>query len=234
MSGQYERSHRMNAESLALFRSLGDKEGTAVLLHRIGISTMRFGDHQEVRELLDESLRLFREVGSVSGESELLGAFAYLLEQEGDLAAALELFSRAAEMAAEAGFIWWEIGMLQGLCECSIRLGRVEEAEPVARKELTLAAKIGDRQASFFGLVHAAWIAAQRGEDDRAGLLWGALEAEAGRAPIGQWEKERDEYVELILRETPEFTRAREEGRRLSFERAVEKALGDRGAAAGA
>ena len=232
MSGEFERSHRLNEESLALFRSIGDKEGTAVLLHRIGISTMRFGDHEEVRQLLDESLRLFREVGSVSGESEVLGALAYLQHKEGDPAAALELFRRAAEMAAEVGFIWWEIGMLQGLCECSILVGRVDEAEIVARKELALARKIGDRQAIVYGLVHLAWIAAARGDAERAGLLWGAVEAEEARAPVGQWEAEREDYAGRICLEGPEFTRAREKGRVLSLERAVEEGLdGGRAAA---
>jgi hypothetical protein len=164
----------------------------------------------------------------------VLGGLAYLLEKEGDPAGALELFRRAAQMAAEIGFTWWEVGMLQGLCECFVQVGRIDEAEPVARKELTLASKIGDRQGSVYGLVHLAWIAALRGEDDWAGLLWGAVEAEEARAPVGQWEVEREDYVERIVRESPEFTRTREEGRRLSFERAVEKALGDRGAAAGA
>jgi hypothetical protein len=58
LSGDYERSHRLNEESLALFRSWGDDEGVGVLLHRIGISTMHFGDHEQARRLLDESRRL--------------------------------------------------------------------------------------------------------------------------------------------------------------------------------
>ena len=233
MSGEYERSHALNKESLALFRSLGDKEGTAVLLHRIGISTMRAGDHQEVRELLDESLRLFREVGSVSGEAEVLGALAYLLEEEGEPAAALDLFRRAAEMAAEVGFTWWEVGMLQGICECCIQLGQIDEADAAARKELTLARKIRERQATVYGVVHFAWIAALRGEDERAGLLWGAVEVEEARAPVGQWEAEREDYVKRVVRESPQFTRGREKGRVLSLQRAVEEALGSRRAAAG-
>jgi predicted ATPase len=172
LSGEYERSHLTNAESLELFRSLGDDEGVGVLLHRIGISTMHFGDHEEARRLLDESLVLLRGVGSVSGESEVLGALAYLLYDEGDPAAAIEPFTRAAEMAADVGFTWWEIGMLQGLCECLIQVGRIDEAEAAARKELTLARKIGDRQGLVYGLVHFAWIAVLRGDEERAGRLW--------------------------------------------------------------
>jgi predicted ATPase/class 3 adenylate cyclase len=224
LAGDYERSHRTNEESLALFRSLGDEEAVGVLLHRIGISTMYLGDHEEARRLLDESLRLLRQAGSVRGETEVLGALAYLLEKEGDRAAAVELFSRAADMAAEIGFTWWEIGMLQGVAECLIRLGRIDEAEATARRELSLSREIGDRQSSVYGLAHFAWIAALRGDEERAGLLWGAVEAEEARAPVGQWETERDDFRERVGA-GDEVERGRLKGRTLSLATAIEQAL---------
>jgi tetratricopeptide (TPR) repeat protein len=227
LSGEYERSHRTNEESLALFRSLGDEEGVGVLLHRIGISTMYLGDHEEARRLLDESLRLLRKVGSVRGEAEVIGALAYLLEKEGDPAAAIELFSRAAEMASEIGFTWWRVGMLSGLVECHVQLGRLDEGEAFAREELTLAREIGERQSCVYGLVHLAWIAVLRGDDWLAGVLWGAVETEESRAPVGQWETERDDYVERVTaRGAEDFERGRREGRGLSFEAAIEEVLG--------
>jgi predicted ATPase len=227
LSGQYERSHRLNEESLALFRTLGDEEGTAVLLHRLGISTMEVGDHATARKLLDESLLLFRRHGSLRGEAEVTGALGYLLEREGDPAAASELFSRGVEMAAEIGFTWWQIGMLQGLDECLVQLGRLAEAEAAAREELTLSREIGDRQACVYGLVHLAWIAAERGDEQRAGWLWGAVEAEEARAPVGQWETERELYVgRVIAGRGDDFERGRRKGRRLSFATAIEEALG--------
>jgi hypothetical protein len=43
---------------------------------------------------------------------------------------------------------------------------------------------------------------------------------------VGQWESEREKYAEAVLAvDGPEFERAREEGRRLSFEAAVSEAL---------
>jgi hypothetical protein len=93
------------------------------------------------------------------------------LQLEGDPEGTSELFTRSAEMAAEVGFTWWEIGMLQGLAECLIELGRLDEAGAVARRELTLAREIGDRQSSLYGLVHLAWIVSLRADDWFAGLL---------------------------------------------------------------
>jgi predicted ATPase len=227
LSGEYERSHRTNEESLALFHSLGDEGAVGVLLHRIGISTMYLGDHEDARRLLDESLRIVRDVGSVRGEAEVMGALAYLMEKEGDHAAAIELFTRAAEMAAEIGFTWWQVGMLGGLAECHVQLGRLDEAEAVAREGLRLAREIGDRQACVYGIVHLAWIARLRGDEWRAGLQWGAVEAEEARAPVGQWETERETYAERVTAGSgAELERGRRKGRGLSFAAAIEEALG--------
>jgi predicted ATPase len=235
MSGRYERSHQLNKESLALFRSLGDDEGVGVLLHRLGISTMNLGDRDEAKQLLDESLRFFRKAGSARGESEVIGAYGYLLMMEDEPAQAAEHFVQAEEQAAEIGFTWWQIGMLQGLSECYLQLGRLDEGEAAGRKQLLLSRKIGERQSSVYGLVFLAWAASQRKDAARAGLLWGAVEAEEKRAPIGQWELERDLYAgRVLVADGPEFRRAREEGRRLSLERAVEEVLGGGGSPAGA
>ena len=42
-------------------------------------------------------------------------------------------------------------------------------------------------------------IAAARGDSDRAGLIWGAVEAEATSGRVGQWERDRPEFEELVL-----------------------------------
>jgi tetratricopeptide (TPR) repeat protein len=227
IAGEYERSHPMNEQSLALFRALGDDEGTAVLLHRIAISTLvHLQAPAAARELLAESREHYRLAGSGRGESEVVGALGYVAKDEGDTEGALELFTRAAEIAAETGFTWWEIGMLDARVECLIELGRIDEAEPGAKRHLELARSIGERQHSVLGLALHAWIAARRGDLDRAQLLWGAVEAEEGRGAVGQWESERDVYAAKIgIRSDGELGRARIRGRGLSLQAAIDEAL---------
>ncbi len=228
LSGEYKRSHGLNEESLALFRELEDEMGIAVLLHRLGISTLGYlEDPEKARELLNESLEQYRRAGSERGESEVLGGLGYVSEVEGDREVALELFSRAAELAAEVGFTWWEVAMLAAMTEVLIDLDRLDEAEPAARRHLELARGIGDRQSSVFGLVLLAYLAVRRGDHTRAHLLWGAVEAEERRAPIGQWEVEREDYrAKVLLAEGEELERARQRGRGRSLEAAIEEALG--------
>src|SRR5581483_7494979 len=137
-------------QSLALFRSLDDDEGQAVLLHRIGISTLGYlRDPQRARELLNESLHFYERAGSTRGESEVIGGLGYVTREEGDMAEAAELFARAAELAAETGFLWWEVGMLVALVECLIVMERLDEAEDKARDHLRKAWQLGDRQQSL-------------------------------------------------------------------------------------
>jgi tetratricopeptide (TPR) repeat protein len=224
----------MNEESLALFRALGDDEGIAVLLHRIAISTLiHLRDPARARELLAESREHYGRVGSGRGESEVVGALGYVARDEGDKEAALELFTRAAELADETGFTWWEVGMLGARVECLLELGRIDDAEPAARRHLELARAIGERQHSVLGLVLHAWIAARRGDAERAHLLWGAVEAEERWGLLGQWEAERDEYAAKVgVRSGAELDRARSRGRGLSLQAAIEEALRPVGAGA--
>jgi hypothetical protein len=52
------------------------------------------------------------------------------------------------------------------------------------------------------------------------------VEAEEARAPVGQWEIERETYAEKVLGAgDPELERSRQVGRGLSFTNAVEEAL---------
>jgi non-specific serine/threonine protein kinase len=235
ISGDYERSHQMNERSLAIFRELGDDHGIGVVLHRLGISTLaHLQEPAAARELLEQSREHYHRAGSGSGEAEVLGALGYVARDEGDREAALELFTRAAELAAETGFIWWEIGMLAASVEALIELERIDEAEPIALRHLELSREIGDRQQMVVALVLHAWIAARRGDLEQAHRLWGAVEAEERRGPIGQWESERDEYAALVgIRSDAELDRARMRGRGLSLQAALEEVLRPAGAAGG-
>src|SRR5262249_59461759 len=135
-----------------------------------------------------------RLANSNSGEAEVVGALGYVAREEGEIEDALELFVRAAELADQAGFLWWEVGMLAAAAESLIALDRVDEAEPMARRHLELAREIGDRQHSLFGVGLGAWIAARPGNVERAHLLWGAVEAEERRGPVGQRDPGRASY----------------------------------------
>jgi predicted ATPase len=224
LAGKYEQAQRANEESLALFRAAGDEPGIAELLHRIGINALTLGDRERAQELLEQSLALFRKLGSARGEAEAIGALGYVAHDAGDFERALELLGRSEEMCAEIGFTWWELSMVAYSADCELELGRIDESERKDRRALELGRQIGDRQSLVFTMAHLARSASVRGDAGRAGRLWGALEAEAERAPVGQWEAQREKLAEGLA-DGPEFEQAREAGRRLSLDSAIGEAL---------
>jgi hypothetical protein len=69
---------------------------------------------------------------------------------------------------------------------------------------------------------------AELGELERAGVLWGAIEAQYAGAPLGGWARHRASCEAKIeeIAHRPEFEHARTEGRELDLDQAVEQALG--------
>jgi hypothetical protein len=153
----------------------------------------------------------------------LLGEIAW---GEGRSDEALDLARRSGETAAEVGFSWWQMHQLYHGCEWSLELGRTDDAEAYARDALRIAAAIGDRQLTVYLLALLAATAAAHGELERAGAVWGAVEAEEVRGRIGQWEGERDVYAARVLEyEDEAFESGRVEGLRMTLPDAVEYAL---------
>jgi hypothetical protein len=102
------------------------------------------------------------------------------------------------------------------------------EAADSAREGLEGARRIHDRIATVEGLTLVARAAAERGEEDVAGRLWGAIEADVERAPMPTWERERDEFERSVIGLVgAAFEAARAEGRALSLDAASELALNE-------
>ena len=91
---------------------------------------------------------------------------------------------------------------------------------------LLLARGFADRQSIIFALSLLAWQASASGDVDRAGRIWGGVEAEVARAgPVGQWDLEQDEFRDLLVIDGDPFREAFAVGRSLSLEEVVELAL---------
>jgi len=215
--------------SLALFEQLGDEHGRAVLLHRLSITTM-IRDLVEARELVEASERL-HERGEDWGHrtwglAQTRGTLGAIERDLGDDGRALELLRESSVLARDAGVTWWRGGVLAELGALSLRAGQLAEAESNARESLTIAAEQRDWSGRIFGVGLLACVAAEHGDLDRAGRLWGAIEDETAFAPLGGWQRHRAECEARILAHSnPELERALAEGRNLELDEAVELAL---------
>lgn len=221
--GEYEEGARLGEQALAAFRELGDDARAAHMLLRQAIEAHRSGDPARAQVLAEESRALHR--GSAADEAQALSVLGDIAFTEGRGDEALELKAKSAEIAGRIGFSWLQAISLFHVAEYALRLGRPEAAEVPGLQALQLAVSIGDRQWKAYGVTLLAWLAADNEMCERAGRLWGALEAESERSPIGQWELERDEIGTHVICDDPAFERGRVDGRKLAFDQAVEEAL---------
>jgi predicted ATPase len=221
--GDFETGTRYIERALAEYRRLGDDWGVAHMLQRLAVEARRAGDVERAHSLLEQSLPLDRSAFNEVGALMLLGELAF---EEGRPEESIELLDRCAARAKELNWDWWRKNALSLAGDYSLRLGRPDDALPRIRQSVVIARTMHDRQWLVYGLTLLAWVAAAKGQAERAGTLWGAVEGEAERGPIGQWENERDEYAGYVFGLAgPEFERARAESRSMSLDEAVDFAL---------
>ena len=226
IAGHFEAAETMWAQSLALFEQLEDEHGRAVLLHRLAIGALWRGDLEHARELVEDSDEIHRRTGDVWGLAQTTGTLGAIAHDEGDERSALDLVRESATLAREAAVPWWESGALAELACLSLNAGLLDDGEEHARESLGIAEQLRDRPGRIFGVGILARAAAERGQRERAGRLWGAIEDEDAGAPLGGWRRHRA-ACEARIREAAglEFERGYAEGSALTLDDAVAIAL---------
>ena len=226
VSGEQVEARKHYEGGLAVFEALDDDIGRARMLHRLALNAVRRGELDVATGLAEQSLELHVKVGNKFGEAEAVGALGAVARDREEADRAFELTERSAEFAEEAGVGWWVMGMRCELAQLALAGGRTEEGEERAREALRMAAEMRDRGGRVFCVGLLAVVAGERGEHERAGRLWGAIETEVVGAPNGGWIRHRAACEARVLASaTPEFQRGREVGRDWTLDEAVEYAL---------
>ncbi|HEX2497141.1 MAG TPA: tetratricopeptide repeat protein, partial [Gaiellaceae bacterium] len=224
--GQFDRGMALYEESLAIYKSLGDELGVAHMLHRLAVDAVRVGDLERGRVLTEEARSMAAALGSRREEALALATLGSIAFEEGNTDQAIELLEQSVEVAAEVGFAWWQGGRLLDLAEVAVEAGRSEDAERWILDGLAVLLPLRDRQLLVYGLAMLAALEAERGHAQRAGQLWGAVEAEEQRGAIGHWENEREQYERMVFAHADaDLETGREAGRLLALDDAVSLAL---------
>lgn len=101
--GDLVRAEAQFRQSLAAFRSLGERWGTILVLTGLGDLAYLQGDYREARDLVEEALVVAGQLGAQEELAELVCRKADCLAYLGDLAQAEALYLNAAEQAARLG-----------------------------------------------------------------------------------------------------------------------------------
>jgi hypothetical protein len=183
---------------------------------------VNIGEGAAAWPLLEDSLLTFRRLDLPRGEAQVLAYLAEKPHGEGDLARAIELRLESAAIAHEIGWTWWESGQLAWAAELERARGELDAAGRHALRSLELSRGLGDRRSAMLTAGKLAVIAAERGDAEQAGRLWGAIESEHASGPVRQWENRRRELEALVLRvDGSAFRHAQAEGSLMSVAEAA-------------
>jgi predicted ATPase/DNA-binding SARP family transcriptional activator len=226
MFSDEERARTLQEEALALARELGDERAALSLLLPLADLALTRGDAEEARRFADETIALNKRVGSPRREAQALGLLAGVARHDGDLDRAAGLLEQSLELTRETGFHWWEMMTLLDLASLERARSRLADAEARALDGLTVAREIGDTIGTTAALANLARLARDRGHLERAGRLWGAVEAADAARPEIEWAIDRQAWeMDVIAGGGPDFDEARRHGRGLSLDEATAYAL---------
>jgi predicted ATPase/DNA-binding XRE family transcriptional regulator len=249
--GDYTAARSLQNESLALWRELGDELGIATSLHSLGDVAMERGDYTAARSLDEESLALMRELGYKWGIAASLGNLGVVAWEQGDFTAARALYEESLALLRELGDKW-SIGVnLNDLGGVALNQGDYTEARSLFVESLALRREIGDKRGIATSLVGLGGVAIREAVGvvgvvgvGREGQGRQGGEVESGARLLGAAEgllqslggildlEDRKSYEWSVkqarsLLGDEAFEKARQEGRTISMEEAIEYALED-------
>jgi hypothetical protein len=146
--------------------------------------------------------------------------------EKGNPEEGLRLAYESAAIAETVGFTWWHGITLVGAAEYLIAAGDTANATHTLRAGLPSLTTVNDRVNLPIALAASAALAAQQQDPERAGLLWGTVEAAAETEPRATTDRALTEYESYLdpVRGAA-FDQARQHGHTLTIDEAINHAL---------
>jgi predicted ATPase/DNA-binding CsgD family transcriptional regulator len=158
-------------EGLALYRELGDRQGSATALSFWGYAAMMRSKYAEARSLLEEALTLFKEVGDPVGSVSILSPLANVLFFQGDYARAHVLLEESLVHSKEAGDVQNHATSLMVLGMLLLFEGDLARAHVYLEECLTVSREVGYKRNLALSMLFLAVVAWVQGDGVRARSL---------------------------------------------------------------
>ncbi len=218
--------------SLAIFRSIGEPWGIAMVTSGLGGLAMRAGEYATARALMEEGLDLRRSVSNPGAIAYSLTSLGELARREGDIARATPYLEEGLQRFRNAGDAEHVAWTLYNLGMVALHREDAEDAAAAFIECLTLRAEQGNATEIAKAIAGIARAAVLRGEAERAARLWGAVEgiraAHDIATPMDEDEEEAQRtapHLRAMMGDAT-FIAAWEAGRSLPLERAIAEARG--------
>lgn len=230
-SADAERHMAISEEGAALFRRVGDGHGVAYALGMVGFAALRLGDLDRAERVLEEALEGFRKHEDEWGAAHILDHLAVAPMKRGEYERAAGYAEEALELSGRTGDRLAGNIALHLLAQSAWGMGDHSEAARRFREALAFASEASDVTNSANAIQGLAAVAAAKNEPRRVARLLGAAEKllEAAGVPVyataapDLHRRAASDSRESLGEEA--WTRAWDEGRAMTAERAIGYAL---------
>jgi predicted ATPase/DNA-binding SARP family transcriptional activator len=229
--GRYDEARELLSESLEFRRRTGVSGELGSDLIRLGVVTSAAGDFDGARVAFEEAAEIGRELDDKRLQSSALNNLGEIARLDGDLATARERYEESLALELERGSAYAVALRRLNLGGLALEEGDHEQAEEqvLAALESSLAISADDTTLSCLEVLAAA--AVRRGDASHAARLLAATEEQRGQLGFVLPASERP-LIDATAKQAAEaldpaeLASAREAGRVLSLDQAVESARG--------
>jgi predicted ATPase/class 3 adenylate cyclase len=175
--GDHDLAQEWGERALAHYRAVGSERGVAWSLTSLAVGPLVFGEPEAAGPMLDEAEALHRKLGNDGGVRRVLHMQAERAAALGDVERGRRLMRESAELSRRAGDVFGAASSLHSLGDIELAQGAVDAGEAAYEDGLRAAWEAGLDRLVCYCLAGLGAVAAERGDTDRAALLWGFVEA---------------------------------------------------------
>jgi predicted ATPase/class 3 adenylate cyclase len=179
--GNYALATTWADEALSYYRRVGSEEGIAWALTTLAVGPLELGRPEEAAPILEEAEALHRKLGNAGGIRRILHLQGQHAAAVGDLDRGRLLLRESGELSREENDVFSAASSLHSLGDLELEAGDLDAAETAYEDALRAAWESGADRLVCYCLAGLAAVAAERGDADRAALLWGFVEADEER-----------------------------------------------------
>jgi tetratricopeptide (TPR) repeat protein len=168
MQGQYAEATRYLEESLALFRSVDDRDGVGKVLGELGALVLGQGHFEQAEQFLEDSVSVLREVGDRTWEVRMVIHQSHVPRARGDYQTSKKILEQALALAEglrdshDIAMCKAELGWL------ALMAGQEVRAEALLKEALAVQRQLKDANCSADSLESLGLLALERGDEGGA------------------------------------------------------------------
>jgi predicted ATPase len=165
---EYPATTALAKESLEIYRKMGDQQGIASTLIKLGNAETERGAYKPASRFLEEALTIWRELEDKHGIARVLISSGWVALRSGDHNLADTRLKEALTLSRELGDARSMGFELSGLGEVALRQGDYTRATQLMEESLELRRQLGNKWGVGVSLGMLGWVAMRERDWDRA------------------------------------------------------------------